>query len=84
MSLEPEACCIFADVLNLVSNIRTTTLRFPVSPVTANSTEETLTHSDLIVYRVSNESATTDDFLRGVKEVQKEVRSLRLLLPLVR
>ncbi|KAJ2930768.1 hypothetical protein H1R20_g6315, partial [Candolleomyces eurysporus] len=30
-------------------------------------------YTTLSLYRVSNESATTDDFLRGVKEVQKEI-----------
>ena len=29
----------------------------------------------VLVYRVSNETVTTDDFLRGVKEVQDEVCS---------
>ncbi|RXW18278.1 hypothetical protein EST38_g7589 [Candolleomyces aberdarensis] len=30
-------------------------------------------YTTLSLYRVSNESATSDDFLRGVKEVQKEI-----------
>ncbi|KAJ2935461.1 hypothetical protein H1R20_g1632, partial [Candolleomyces eurysporus] len=30
-------------------------------------------YTTLSLYRVANESATTDDFLRGVKEVQKEI-----------
>lgn len=37
---------------------------------------ETCTDLYVIVFRVSNETVTTDDFLRGVKEVQREVRSV--------
>lgn len=57
----------------LVKSIRTITQRSLVG-IRYNLKYHT-NNASVLVYRVSNETITTDDFLRGVKEVQKEMFS---------